>query len=161
MTVHSKHPHSPRGGAPVGFLTELSPVEVAAVLYLRLWSDGDVGRSQMYADFRQALGADYGRRQQAAFCELCEMCVEHGRRPLMRHHLTCTCLGADESCFANFIASAAEGSREDAILIATLIVRPDIAFGLVDLAQQVGLAFRRMVPAGPVAQYDDIPAILH
>ena len=142
-------------------MTELTSVEAAAVLYLRLWSEGDAGRHQMSADFRQALGADRGARQHAAFCDLCELCVSHGRRPLMRHHLTCKCLGADESCFANFIASAAEGSREDAILIATLIVRPDVAFGLVDLAQQVGLAFRRMATAAIPDQPYPMSSALH
>lgn len=161
MTDQSRPPMPPRGGAPVGFLTELTPVEVAAVLYLRLWSEGDAGRAQMQADFHLALGSDRGNRQQAAFCELCELCVAHGRRPLMRHHLACKCLGADESCFANFVASAAEGSREDAILIATLIVRADVAFGLVDLAQQVGLAFRRMVPAQKATQSYPMSTVLH
>lgn len=161
MTDQSNPPSPPRGGASVGFMTELNPVEAAAVLYLRLWSEGDAGRARMRADFRMALGSDGGHRQHAAFCQLCELCVTHGRRPLMRHHLTCKCLGADESCFANFIASAAEGSREDAILIATLIVRADVAFGLADLAQQVGLAFRRMAPGHKDTQSYPLSTVLH
>ena len=62
----------------------------------------------------------------------------------MRHHVTCECLGADESCFANFIGYASEGEREDALLIATTLVRPDMAPTLVGLAQDFGFALRRM-----------------
>lgn len=62
----------------------------------------------------------------------------------MRHHVTCKCLGADESCFANSIGYANEGEREDALLIATTIVSPDMAPALVGLAQDFGLALRRM-----------------
>ncbi|GGE59835.1 hypothetical protein GCM10011517_29270 [Actibacterium pelagium] len=62
----------------------------------------------------------------------------------MRHELACQCLGADESCFANLIAEAAEGDPEDAMLIATLLVRADMAPCLAALARDVGLALKRM-----------------
>lgn len=67
----------------------------------------------------------------------------------MRHALHCKCLGADEACFANFIATAATGEREDAMLIATLIVRADVAPLIASLAAEVGLAFRQMQLAAP------------
>lgn len=135
-------PH--RGGAPVGYVTELGPVEAGAVFYLRLWCDGPDAQAQVWNDFATALGPEGGRKALKAFECLCELCVRHGRRPLMRHHVTCKCLGADESCFANFIGYASEGEREDALLIATTIVRPDMAPSLVGLAQDFGLALRRM-----------------
>ncbi|MEL6104228.1 MAG: hypothetical protein AAFR68_23370, partial [Pseudomonadota bacterium] len=78
------------------------------------------------------------------FETLCDLCVRHGRRPLMRHNVTCKCLGADESCFANFVGYASEGDREDALLIATTMVRPDVAPALVGVAQEFGLALKRM-----------------
>ena len=135
-------PH--RGGAPVGYVTELGPVEAGAVFYLRLWCDGPDAQAQVWNDFATALGPEGGRKALKAFECLCELCVRHGRRPLMRHHVTCKCLGADESCFANFIGYASEGEREDALLIATTLVRPDMAPSLVGLAQDFGLALRRM-----------------
>ena len=58
----------------------------------------------------------------------------------MRHHPKCPCLGADEACFANLVAEAVWGVREDAMLFAMLIVRADCAPGLVALAEQFGLA---------------------
>ncbi len=67
----------------------------------------------------------------------------------MRHSVQCKCLGADEACFANFIATAATGEREDAMLIATLLVRPDVAPLIVSLAADVGLAFMRMCLSAP------------
>ena len=62
----------------------------------------------------------------------------------MRHHISCTCLGADESCFATFIGYASEGEREDALMLATTFVRADMAPLLVGLAQEFGLALQRM-----------------
>ncbi|MDE0347626.1 MAG: hypothetical protein OXI66_17875, partial [Boseongicola sp.] len=115
-------PH--RGSAPVGYVAELGPVEARAVICLRLWCDGPDSQSQVQKDFAQALGAQCGRKAMIAFETLCDLCVRHGRRPLMRHQLTCRCLGADESCFANFIGYASEGDREDALMIATTIVNP-------------------------------------
>ncbi|MEL6414076.1 MAG: hypothetical protein AAFS01_03640 [Pseudomonadota bacterium] len=135
-------PH--RGGAPVGYVTELGPVEAGAVLYLRLWCDGPDAQIQVWNDFATALGAESGRKALKSFETLCDLCVRHGRRPLMRHNVTCKCLGADESCFANFVGYASEGDREDALLIATTMVRPDVAPALVGVAQEFGLALKRM-----------------
>jgi len=125
-------------------LTELGPVEAKAVLYLRLWCDGPDAQQQVWNDFARELGSENGRKALKSFETLCSLCVRHGRRPLMRHHATCECLGADESCFANFVGYASEGEREDALMIATTIVRPDMAPSLVGLAQDFGLALRRM-----------------
>jgi len=137
-----KPPH--RGGAPVGYVTELGPVEAGAVLYLRLWCDGPDAQAQVWNDFATALGPERGRKALKSFETLCDLCVRHGRRPLMRHHLTCKCLGADESCFANFVRYASDGEREDALMIATTIVRPDVAPMLVSVAQEFGFALKQM-----------------
>lgn len=147
-----------RGGAPVGYVTELGPVEAGAVLYLRLWSDGPEARAQVRRDFATALGAESGAQAAQSFASLCDLCARHGRRPLMRHHVSCKCLGADESCFANFIGYAGDGDREDALLIATTMVRPDVAPLLVGLAQDVSFALRRMSirAAGPTSHSSSI-----
>lgn len=145
--MNAMAPH--RGGAPVGFVAELGPVEASAVLYLRLWCDGPDAQAQVWNDFATSLGPQRGRKALKAFENLCELCVRHGRRPLMRHRVNCKCLGADESCFANFVGYATDGEREDALLIATTIVRPDIAPMVVECAQQFGLALRHMVQNTP------------
>lgn len=141
--------HSNRGGAPVGYITELGGIEAASVIYLRLWSEGPEAQAQVRSDFSAALGFDQGRRAAKSFENLFSLCASHGRRPLMRHSLECKCLGADESCFANFIAAAAEGEREDAMLMATLLVRVDMAPLVASCAADFGLALKRMHLAAP------------
>ncbi|MCA0871215.1 hypothetical protein LCL97_10270 [Seohaeicola saemankumensis] len=140
MTAH----HSQRGGAAVGQLRHLDPVEAGAVLYLRLWSDGPAGQDNARSDFDIGLGADAGQTAFSALEQICGLCVRYGRRPLIRHHLSCSCVGADESCFANMVAAASQGDREDAIMMAALIVRADLAPCLAGLAESLGLALRRM-----------------
>jgi len=133
-----------RGGAPVGHVTDLGPVEAGAVLYLRLWSEGRAGRDALARDFEVICGPAEGGRAARAFGDLCDLCARFGRRQLMRHGVTCRCLGADEGCFANLVAAAGAMEREDAMLLATLIVRPDVAPALVGLAETVGVTLYRM-----------------
>ncbi|WP_435140474.1 hypothetical protein [Pseudopelagicola sp. nBUS_19] len=140
MNALSRH----RGGLPVGYLAELGPIEAGAVRYFRLWCDGPDAQTKVWNDFAAALGTHKGRKALKSFEALIDLCILHGRRPLIRHHLDCKCLGADESCFANFVGYASEGEREDALLIATTIVRPDMAPPLVALAQEFGLILRCM-----------------
>ena len=138
---------TPRGGAPVGVLSDLADVEAAAVICLRLWCDGPDSKAAVRADFTDALGPEGGARAMREFEQLLGLCARHGRRPLMRHGVHCKCVGADEACFANCIAAAAEGDLNDAMLIATLLVRPDMAPMAVPLAAAFGLALRRMMLA--------------
>ena len=133
-----------RGGAPVGHISDLGPVEAGAILYLRLWSEGADAQSQVWNDFATALGTAQGRKALRSFETLFALCKRHARRPMMRHSVQCSCVGADESCFANFIGYASEGAREDALLIAMNIVRPDVAAMLVGLAEEFGVALKRM-----------------
>lgn len=145
MSVHTKI----RGRAPVGFITDLDGIEAASVIYLRLWSDGHRAQEQVRDDFITALGDHQGGKAAQCFEQICDLCRNHGRRPLMRHSVNCKCLGADESCFANFIATATEGASEDAMLIATLLVRADVAPLLASCAFDFGLALKRMRLGAP------------
>ena len=133
-----------RGGAPVGFIAELDGVEAASVIYLRLWCDGSKAQANVWNDLAAGLGTDRGRRALKGFEDLYNLCSAHCRRPIMRHSVNCKYLGADEACFANFIACAAMGDREDAILIATLLVRPDVAPLITALAADFGHALMCM-----------------
>lgn len=154
---------SARGGAAVGRLADLTPLEAGAVMYLRLWGEGSGGRADAASDFDIALGADRGRAAMLTLDRLCSLCAHHGRRPLIRHGLGCGCLGADENCFAQMIAAAAEGAREDAMMMASLIVRPDYAPALASLSEELGLALRRMTSVTPVPTtgHHAPPAVLH
>ncbi len=154
---------SSRGGAAVGRLTDLAPIEAGAVMYLRLWSEGARGRADAASDFDIALGADQGRAAMLTLDRLCSLCASHGRRPLIRHGLGCACLGADENCFAQMIAAASEGAREDAMMMASLIVRPDFAPALASLSEELGMALRRMTAAIPMPTtgHQTPSAVLH
>lgn len=125
----------------MGVLADLGSIEAAAVTLLRRWCDRE--REEILTEFEASLGAE-GAKAVAAFQEILSLCSQHGRRPLMRHDATCACVGSDEAWFANFIGAASEGAREEALLIATVIVRADMAPLLAAYAEHVGLSLRRM-----------------
>lgn len=134
-----------RGGAPVGYLEELPPLEAASVLYLRLWSSGAESQARATEDFRTLLGDERGDAACGALAALVDVIARHSRRPLMRHGVGCKCLRGDEAAFANMVAAAAEEAQEDALILASLFMRPDMAFGAVTMAQEFGHALQRMV----------------
>jgi len=114
-------------------------------------------------DLAQSLGHQKAEHALASLSELCSLCTRHGRRPLMRHGLKCKCVGADEACFAHFIGAATDGAREDAMLIATLLVRPDVAPVITALATEFGLALKQMDLAErrTAPRQHTIPTTLH
>ncbi|MEM6374916.1 MAG: hypothetical protein AAF686_01670 [Pseudomonadota bacterium] len=128
-------------------------------MYLRLWSDDVYAQSQMSEDFTAVLGGDRARLAVKSFEALCDMMAVHGRRSLMRHQVTCPCLGADESWFAHFIGYASEGEREDALLISTMIVGPNVAPMLAGLAEEFGMALRSLVAHGK--NHMSVPRTIH
>lgn len=137
MTNAASH----RGAAAIGQLADLPPIEALSVCLLRSWCDGH--RDRINRDFANALGPDAARRAAATLAEICTLCARQGRRPLMRHGMTCSCLGADEACFATLIAAGADGQREDAMMLAALIVRVEMAPLLANLAIDFGMSLRR------------------
>lgn len=157
-----------RGGAPVGFLDALPTADVAAVLYFRMWCAGRAGQAQVREDFRLLLGPVDSVEALGTLDDLLRTLHAHGRRPLVRHHETCRCVGADEAAFATLLGAAATGEREDAVLIATLLVRADTAFRVADLAARLGRDLRRLTRRLPEAgkaemggASAEVPATVH
>jgi len=152
-----------QGGAAVGQLSDQPRLEACIVLYFRMWCDGPDGQMAIWNDLATGLGQAHGRATLKTLEQLFAICTEHRRRPLMRHAIGCSCLGADEACFANFVATAATGDREDALLIATLLVRADIAPVITSLAADVGLALKSMLLRGRAMPQPQAPvhATLH
>lgn len=144
-------PPDQRGGATVGHLQDYDAITAASVVYFRMWCNGADTQATVIQDLTLSLGLGRGRKAAEAFGELCGMCARHGRRPMMRHALHCKCVGADEASFAHFIAAAAEGDRDDAMMIAILLVRPDVAPLVTSLAADFGLALKQMNLAAPRA----------
>ena len=75
---------------------------------------------------------------QGLFCDFVRETLHAARRPIMHHHVDCTCVGADEACLAAYVDAAASGADEDAALAASLILRPDMSIVLVPMAAEVG-----------------------
>ncbi|MEK0162801.1 hypothetical protein VWX35_09355 [Phaeobacter sp. A36a-5a] len=155
-----------RGGATVGLLTDLPALEAMAVRHLRHWFSGAETRIALRHQLQDLLGPVLGRQTYENFGRLCNFCVTEGRRPLVRHGMTCTCLGADENCFANLVAAAARGEYEDANLFAALIVQPRQAQRATVLAAKIGLvldqlADRQARPSAHPAPLTPLSATLH
>jgi hypothetical protein len=125
------------GGMTVGLMAELDAIEAAAVMCLRLWPGS--------GPLAGPSAGGVGHEVLAAVAALCRHAVDHARRPILRHDPACPCLGADEACFARMISAATAGDREDAMLIAVLMVRADAAPGLAALAEDAGQRLRRIV----------------
>jgi hypothetical protein len=138
----TEQPRNP-GGTPVGRLAELPPLERQVIRCLRLWSAGPEGQGAMRRELGTRHGQATAERLAADFGDLLTTTVRHARRPLLGHAVDCPCAGSDECVFARFVSLAAEGSREEAVLMAALLVRADLALGLSALAEEIGLGMMR------------------
>lgn len=138
-------PASPqRGAAPLGYLHELPGIELAAIVYLRAWSEGGADREIVAKDFRLVMGDGAGTTAAEEFDVLMTMMLSGARRPVMHHGLGCKCFGGDESAFANMIAAAAGQDRDDTLLFASTLMRGDAAWAAVQTALQLGQVFLRL-----------------
>ena len=129
-----------RGGAAVGMLADMPPLERGVVQLLRQWCDGEAGPIAVAEDFTAIFGAEQAALEVNNLAHLITLMVQMGRRPLMRHHTQCACLGGDESAFAQMVAAATAGDREDAMAFALTMLPPDIAYEAVQVAEHVGCA---------------------
>jgi hypothetical protein len=112
------------GSGPVSRLADLPGLERRVVVCARRWT----------------AGRDVSER---ALDDLLGLFVAHGRRPLQVGPVGAPGVSGDECVLARFVALAAEGAREDAVLIATLLVRADLALGLARTAEAFGLSLMR------------------
>ncbi len=145
MTIAIKTPDE----TLVQSFSELAALESNIVMFLRLWYENAQSRQFVSNNFFDALGHKQGFHGLKCFESLCVLCASHGRRPLIQHRVNCKCLGDDERCLARFIAYASEGNHEDALMIAATLVSPNIAPMLVGLAQDFGLALRKVALTAP------------
>ncbi|KAB7615198.1 hypothetical protein F9L33_00045 [Amylibacter sp. SFDW26] len=138
-------PIQSRGAAPVGHIDELPPLEMTAIVYLRMWCEGGSSREQVHDDFILAFGHSIGSTHSATFSSFMLLLIHKSRRKIMRHQACCQCFGGDESAVANMIAAAAAGDIEDALLLASHLVPSKTAQELVKSAEEIGLAFDQML----------------
>jgi hypothetical protein len=138
-----------RGGAPVGRIDELPAVEMAAIVYFRLWCEGEATQRQILSDFNITFGAEIGNTYYGLFSEFSNVLVMNARRKLMHHGSGCQCFGGDESAIANMIAAAAVGDQHEAALLASHLVPASDAKQLIGPAEVIGLAFSQMLERFP------------
>ncbi|WP_422075507.1 hypothetical protein [Tranquillimonas rosea] len=132
-----------RGARSVASFDSLPKDEAMFIRYLRLWCAGADEQSEVWNDIAARLGPARGRQALSTFEDLVGLVLRHARRPIMLHGLTCSCVGADEAVLAHLVTLATSGEREDAMLIATLLVRADVSPLVTSLAQSFGLALHR------------------
>lgn len=139
-----------QGASPVGRLAHLPEAESWWVRALRLWCDGDEGQVALKTELEARFGEAGAHAVFARFTDLLSLIFRYSRRPLVRHSVDCTCVGADEAVFALF-CSQALADREEAMMIACLLLRADVAPLAVSLAQTLGLDLMRADE--PISQY--------
>ncbi|MBO9398907.1 hypothetical protein J7399_15845 [Shimia sp. R9_1] len=146
-----------RGAQRVGLLEDLNDVERLAVRWLRHWERDPEGQAALQNSLGMALGPERARNVSGVFADLMQVGHQFGRRPLCRHGLYCNCLGADEAVFAHLIEAASNGENEDAALLASLIVRPDMALCFSGLAAEFGIALAAFTRAVPKPKRRPVP----
>ncbi|QFU09094.1 hypothetical protein PARPLA_01771 [Rhodobacteraceae bacterium THAF1] len=135
--------HTQSGAAPVSRIDSLTPFEAWWVRAIRLCDGEPDGVVQLAEDLTARFGAYRAERLLSRLGDLLGLIADHARRPLMTHHETCGCVGSDEAVLTLFAQTATFGAREDAMMIACLFLRPDVAPLAVSLAQSVGLDLDR------------------
>jgi hypothetical protein len=153
-TPGRRDPRPNRGGAPVGHIAELPPLERLAVLHLRQWCSGPEERETIALNFSRVFSPAAAAQEVNTLAALMDYLIAGQRRPVMRHDLACTCFGGDESAFAHMVAAATAGDREDAMAFALTLMRPDAAWQAVMAAEGVGLALLRLSRVFAAAPFD-------
>jgi len=150
MTLHDtalrRQPDNP--ATPVARLDALPELQAWCVTALRHWMEGPATQTALRRDLACSHGVAGGRAILRDLDSLLDLICRDGRRQMMRRHVGCAAVAADEAVFAQFVATAATGQREDALLMAMLIVRPDLAPLAASLGQRLGLAYLRHAPGG-------------
>lgn len=151
-----------RGAEAVARIAALPVSEALVIGALRARCEGPDQMALFASELRQMAGAERGLRLEESLDDFFALLLRHLRRPLMRHGMTCGCVGADEAVLAHLVSIAASGDREDAMLMACLLVRADVAPSVVHRACLLGLELMRAAPA-PITTLPDRPggATLH
>ncbi|RBI86161.1 hypothetical protein DRV85_05235 [Rhodosalinus halophilus] len=134
------------GGVPVGRLDGLPQGEARAVRGLRRWCDGTRSWTAYAAELEREIGRRRATDGTRALDTCCRLLLTQPRRPLVRHSAGCICVGADEAVFARIIACAGAGEREDAMLMACLLARADLAAPICAAAEVAGMALSHGAP---------------
>ena len=144
------------GAASVSRVDAVDPQSLFLITALRLSARNGKGeRSEswgaLWEGFALNVGVKRADEARATFENLVSLFRKHGRRPLVTHDGSCSCIGSDEVVFSQFVCLAADGEPEDAMLMGMLMLRADIVPLAVGVAQQLGLLTRAMYDFGAVS----------
>lgn len=131
------------GGLTVSSVDVMPAPEAFLVGCLREWCDSRSGPASVRERLAERMGATEGAICYSAMEDMFSVLFRHSRRRLVRHDRDCKCVGADEAILAHFVSTAATGVREDAMLLASLLIEPTMMMSLTESASRVGLHLRR------------------
>ena len=140
-----KHARDWTGQMPVDQMTQMDGLNRLTVAALRAWNAG--GALRAHALLCERLAEPMALAAFEALHDLTEVLGPHIRRPLRCHAPQCACVGLDEAAFARFVEEAALGEREDALLLASILVQARAILPLTDAAARLGLCLHRAARA--------------
>lgn len=138
-----KHERDISGAASVARISDLPDMQGLVIGCLRHWNRG--GAAAALGALRAWMPEPRACAAFDALQDLTETLAAHIRRPLRCHAPHCRCVGRDEAAFARFVEEAALGEREDALMLASLLVTPRAILPLTDAAARLGLGLHRAV----------------
>lgn len=142
-----KHARDWTGQMPVDQMNQMDGLNRLTVAALRAWNAG--GALRAHALLCDRMAEPMALAAFEALQDLTEVLGPHIRRPLRCHAPHCSCVGLDEAAFARFVQEAALGEREDALLLASLLVQARAILPLTDAAARLGLCLHRAARAAP------------
>ena len=113
------------GEVTVGMIEAIPSLERKSILLLRhankLASSDE--KTEFPPEIREVC---MNQGQRFRILKLLDLIALNSRRPLMYHEPTCKCIGADENVFANLIRFSGDGNEDEALILASLIVRSSV-----------------------------------
>jgi len=137
----------PRGGETIASLRSMEPWQSELIVLLRTWCSGPEGPSDVMDKLRVNLSHSEAVDAYRAAGRLLQKVSETTYRPLVRHGISCPCVGADEALLVHLVRLASDGQLQDAALMAGLLSGPSHAEHIGILAGELGEILRRNVSA--------------
>lgn len=124
---------------PARRIIDLTGPEAQLLSMLRLWRLGPEAQQEVWTDLADALGPPRARACLSAFETFVSHLFPATWMPAAVNEPNSETLSADEDAICRIVMSATEGEREEALLHASFLVRPDALLPLVHAAERTGL----------------------
>ncbi|WP_425091153.1 hypothetical protein [Tropicimonas sp. S265A] len=130
-------------------LDGLPPTQTQFIRLIRMWTTGTDGKNAVWTLLANRLGTPRARVALRAMEQSVSLIDRCGPRPLTLRPSDDDLVNQDEHLFATLGEEALSPDREHALLLAMLLVRPDLAPALVDHMTQLSLHIRCMELPAP------------